>query len=103
MTEYETKRNEIDTANAVFCAVATCSDLIATKNISAGIRTCAACNEQTCTSCRNAIHDGLCHDGLCPEDVKDTLIKDIADEARWQQCGRCKNTVQLDVGCFHTA
>ena len=94
--EAEAKQAEIETSNAVFCSAAKCSLLIPAKNINAGTGTCPTCEQQTCTTCKGAKHEGL-----CPENVNDKLVKGIADRAGWQQCSKCKHYVQLDVGCFH--
>lgn len=94
--DFDLKVEEVATPNPTYCATFSCNKFILAKYIKNNVGTCPFCNEKTCTMCKNKSHDGL-----CPNDPHVQLLMDVAKRSKWQQCQRCKNMVELSIGCFH--
>jgi E3 ubiquitin-protein ligase RNF144 len=94
--DFDLKIEELATPNPTHCAKAECSNFIRPKDIKAEVGHCVFCQEKTCVRCKYAVHEGL-----CPSDPHVQLLMDVAKRAKWQQCTKCKNMVELSQGCFH--
>jgi len=94
--KFDLKVEELATPNPTYYANIDCTAFIRVKDISADIGTCIDCNETTCVQCKHRAHDGL-----CPSDPHVQLLMDAAKRAKWQQCAKCRNMVELSQGCFH--
>jgi E3 ubiquitin-protein ligase RNF144 len=94
--KFDLKVEELATPNPTYCANTGCTVFIRIQDISAGVGTCAECKETTCVQCKHGAHDGL-----CPTDPHVQLLMDAAKRAKWQQCTKCRNLVELSQGCFH--
>lgn len=94
--DFDMKVEELATPNPTYCANAECSKFIRPSHIKADIGTCAFCKVKTCVRCKMSEHDRL-----CPSDPHVQLLMDMAKRSKWQQCTKCKNMVELEVGCFH--
>ena len=94
--EFDLKVEELAHPNPTYCCSIECAQFIRAKDIKNDVGTCVFCKNNTCVLCK-----GEEHDGLCPKDPHVVLLMDIANRSRWQQCSRCKNMVELAVGCFH--
>jgi E3 ubiquitin-protein ligase RNF144 len=94
--EFDLKVEELAHPNPTYCYNAECAEFIQAKNITNDVGNCVFCRNKTCVLCKCEEHAGL-----CPTDPHVVLLKDLANRSKWQQCSRCKNMVELAVGCFH--
>lgn len=94
--EYEEREVELSTPNPIYCSNHFCAKFIKPHLVKADVATCAACNTETCTVCKNPSHNGL-----CPEDPTVQQLMDVAGEKKWQRCYYCRTMVELVVGCYH--
>jgi hypothetical protein len=94
--DFDVKVEEVATPNPTYCFA--CSKFLRARDIpkGTGVGKCPFCNNKTCTSCK-----GEEHGGLCPLDPNVKLLMAAAEERKWQQCKKCRNMVELAVGCFH--
>ena len=59
---------------------------------------CRQCRRQVCIMCKRSAHT-LGQD--CPDDWElDTVLK-IGEKSGWRRCYKCRNLVELSVGCSH--
>lgn len=93
---FDLKVEELATPNPTYCSNADCSKFIRSKDVKAGVGSCAFCKRRICSRCKSSEHKGL-----CPSDPHVQLLMDVARRSRWQQCAKCKNMVELEQGCFH--
>ncbi|KAF2875604.1 hypothetical protein BDV95DRAFT_462350, partial [Massariosphaeria phaeospora] len=94
--DFDLKVEEFATPNPTHCAHAKCGKFIRARDIRNGTGMCVFCRGKTCAVCKNQAHQGL-----CPSDPHVQLLMDAASRSKWQQCGNCKNMVELSSGCFH--
>lgn len=92
--DFDLKLEELATPNPTHCS--SCSKFIRLQEIKGDVASCVFCKKETCVTCK-----GKKHLGLCPEDPHVKLLLDLGNRSRWQQCGQCKNMVELSTGCFH--
>ena len=94
--EFDLKVEEGTHPNPTFCNNSDCAQFIRVQDIKDEVGTCVFCGSKTCVVCKAEQHEGL-----CPKDPNVTLLMDIAERNKWQQCSHCKNMVELERGCFH--
>jgi len=92
--EFEMRFERLSMANPTDCY--NCMQFVPAGNIVADVAVCAHCAARTCIACKAQKHDGL-----CKEDPYVKLLSATASEYKWQTCRKCKNMVELDIGCFH--
>ena len=93
---FEEKSLELKTSGRIYCSRPGCSLFIAAANITGEQATCQDCGTQTCTICKNNIHNGD-----CPQDAATQQVLETAREQGWQRCYNCRRLVELEVGCSH--
>ena len=93
---YMEKEVELESPNPVYCSNRYCAKFIKPENMTADVATCLGCGEETCTTCKNPRHRGL-----CPEDPTVQMLMDVAGQKRWQRCPKCRTMVELREGCYH--
>ncbi|KAF5975042.1 putative e3 ubiquitin-protein ligase ARI10 [Fusarium bulbicola] len=101
--QYREKWAEHTTMNRTYCSNSQCLKFIPPNNTSddgtpcygdeAG---CSACNEITCTKCKNKGHTGDCEQQVGPAQA---LI--LAETKGWRRCLRCGHLIELADGCSH--
>lgn len=96
LRRFRSKAVELRTTNRTYCVWPTCSTFIPTGFISGDTATCPACEQKTCTICKNASHEGD-----CPDDTALQSLLTTAAANGWQRCYSCKRMVELNVGCNH--
>lgn len=62
--------------------------------------TCGSCAAATCRFCKRAFHDGECVVDAEAEAAEKAAVA-LASREGWQSCPNCKETVELNIGCFH--
>jgi hypothetical protein len=92
--EFYLKQEELSTRNPTHCS--SCGKFIRPRYILNQVATCGFCNAETCSACKGPVHAGLCE-----EDGNVRLLRDLARQNGWRQCGRCRNMVELVTGCYH--
>jgi hypothetical protein len=87
-TTFEKKKEELDTHTGyrTYCSEADCAVFIGAKHIVNDVATCPACNEVTCTMCKESGHQ---YDD-CPADEALNQILELASDCGWQRCDKCK-------------
>lgn len=98
-TRFEQKLVERQDTYRTYCAKSTCSRYLRPPNtgrstLGPASRFCAGCSLWTCEQCKKAHTPG----SPCPEDEE---VLRIGRQAGWKQCARCRNLVELTVGCNH--
>jgi hypothetical protein len=96
MARFVARREELETANRIYCSNTECSKWIRPENIGIHVASCKDCSQKTCTTCKRKEHVGL-----CPEDKDVQKLMTVAREKRWQTCPNCKEMVELNKGCYH--
>lgn len=97
VTRFEQKSVELATPNRTYCAVPLCSTFIPLKQVEDDNAVCQKCSAVTCTTCKQLAHG----EGDCPNDDSVSDFLQVAKEAGWQRCRKCKRMVELDIGCNH--
>lgn len=93
---FNAKVEELATPNPTYCSNTTCAEFIRPKDIEAGLGKCPKCMTNTCTTCKDAEHKGLCE-----FDPQTHQLLDLAERRKFQTCSKCNNMVELSTGCFH--
>ncbi|CAI6342016.1 unnamed protein product [Periconia digitata] len=96
ISQYEEKEVELRTPNATYCSKRACVIFIKPQYVEADVATCPVCSTQTCATCKNPSHKGL-----CPEDPTVQQLMQVAKEKKWQRCYNCRTLVELVHGCYH--
>jgi hypothetical protein len=96
IARFVTRREELETANRIYCSNTQCSKWIRPENVGTHVASCKDCSQKTCTTCKRKEHIGL-----CPEDKDVQKLMTVAREKRWQTCPNCKEMVELNKGCYH--
>ena len=96
LRRFRAKAVELGTPNRTYCVWPTCSSFIPMDRISGDTATCPSCQQQTCTICKAASHEGD-----CPNDMALQGLLTTAAANGWQRCYACKRMVELDLGCNH--
>lgn len=82
---------------ALYCAEQGCAVTIGQASIADNKGHCAACNRDTCNLCRLAWH-GI---DKCPTNEEREKIMALSKSEGWQTCYKCRNMVELNIGCYH--
>lgn len=98
-TRFEEKLVERQDTRRTYCAVPTCSKYLRAsdtgrRTLGPASRFCEECNVWTCEGCKKAHTPG----SPCPEDEE---VLRMGRQAGWKQCAKCRNLVELTVGCNH--
>lgn len=97
------KFQEFTTKNRVYCPAKGCSDWIKPSHIHTDLRSgrkygrCSRCQTKVCCLCSTKWHKSR----DCPKDDEHQKFVDLAKEAGWRRCFRCKAMVELQAGCNH--
>jgi hypothetical protein len=94
--KYEERKAEMETTDRVYCSNASCSAFIMPKTTIKGVAKCSKCQNETCSCCKKASHEGS-----CKKDSDLKAIMDVVQSAGWQICSRCGHAVELNEGCHH--
>jgi hypothetical protein len=94
---YGEKQRQIFSNCSLLCARRGCCVEIPENNITGNKGHCLACTGNTCKACRKVWHG----DRPCSIDPEREAILQLAKKEGWQSCYRCKNMVELNLGCFH--
>lgn len=60
--------------------------------------TCRQCRRSVCVMCKRSAHP-LGQD--CPDDWELETVLKIGEKSGWRRCYKCRNLVELSVGCTH--
>ncbi|PYH92715.1 putative E3 ubiquitin ligase [Aspergillus ellipticus CBS 707.79] len=93
--QLEEKSIEREDPYRTYCSSTACAKYIMPFHVQGYIGTCRICQCQTCTLCKRQAHPGA----ECVDDYGEVL--NIAKEQGWQRCARCRNIVELGIGCNH--
>jgi E3 ubiquitin-protein ligase RNF144 len=96
ISQYKEKQNELAFPNPVYCSNQYCRKFIKPECVTADVAACPGCKEETCTTCKNPKHKGL-----CPEDPTVQMLMEVAGEKGWRRCPRCRTMIELLSGCYH--
>ncbi|KAB8204430.1 hypothetical protein BDV34DRAFT_213885 [Aspergillus parasiticus] len=91
---FEEKTVEHNDFNRTYCANLSCSRYLPPAPMALTTRLCPSCNTETCPTCKQRAHAGICVDG-------EVEILKMAEVEGWQRCARCRNMVELKSGCNH--
>jgi IBR (half RING finger) domain-containing protein len=78
-----------------YCANPACSAYIFPDMVKLYVGTCTSCLDSTCTLCKK-----LAHEGYCRDDEREQVLE-MARTEGWRQCFKCRNMIELGVGCNH--
>jgi hypothetical protein len=78
-----------------YCANPACSAYLSPDMVKLYVGTCRYCLDSTCTLCKK-----LAHEGDCEDDEREQVLE-MARMEGWQQCFKCRNMIELWVGCNH--
>ncbi|OGM43882.1 ariadne RING finger [Aspergillus bombycis] len=92
--KFEEKTVEHSDSNRTYCANPSCSRYLPPGLVAITTRICPSCNTETCSTCKQRAHAGLCVEGQAE-------ILNMAKREGWQRCARCRNIVELKSGCNH--
>uniref|UniRef100_A0A0D2XPE9 IBR domain-containing protein n=1 Tax=Fusarium oxysporum (strain Fo5176) TaxID=660025 RepID=A0A0D2XPE9_FUSOF len=100
---YREKLVEHETRDRTYCSNRQCLKFIPPKNISDSgepcyrdEEQCPACNEITCTNCKNKAHTGACE-----QQVERAQALALAESEGWKRCARCGHLIERNGGCTH--
>ncbi|KAF2023165.1 hypothetical protein EK21DRAFT_24986, partial [Setomelanomma holmii] len=96
VTQCETRDKELSTPNPTYCSNRSCAEWIPPPNIEAEVGKCHACMTETCATCKNPKHKGL-----CPKDEDVQQLMKYAGEQKYKRCFNCRTLVELEIGCNH--
>jgi E3 ubiquitin-protein ligase RNF144 len=96
VTKCETRDKELSTPNPTYCSNRSCAEWIPPPNIEAEVGKCHACLTETCATCKNPKHKGL-----CPKDEDVQQLMKYAGEQKYKRCFSCRTLVELEMGCNH--
>ncbi|KAF5666328.1 IBR finger domain-containing protein [Fusarium circinatum] len=101
--QYREKWTEHTTMNRTYCSNSQCLKFIPPNNTSDDGTPCygeevgcPACNDITCTKCKNKGHTGDCEQQVGPAQA---LV--LAETKGWKRCLRCGHLIELADGCSH--
>ncbi|EIT79717.1 hypothetical protein BDV35DRAFT_380583 [Aspergillus flavus] len=92
--KFEEKTVEHNDFNRTYCANLSCSRYLPPTSMTLTTRLCPSCNTETCPTCKQRAHAGVCVNG-------EVEILKMAEAEGWQRCARCRNMVELKSGCNH--
>ncbi|WKT46669.1 IBR domain [Fusarium oxysporum f. sp. vasinfectum] len=100
---YREKLVEHETRDRTYCSNRQCLKFIPPKYISDSgepcyrdEEQCPACNEITCTNCKNKAHTGACE-----QQVERDQALALAESEGWKRCARCGHLIERNGGCTH--
>ncbi|RAL06902.1 uncharacterized protein BO97DRAFT_447229 [Aspergillus homomorphus CBS 101889] len=96
LQEFRSAEIEFSTTDRTYCSNPECGKSISPAHITSDQAHCAACDNLSCTMCKNVYHADD-----CPEDAALQATLELAWSEGWQRCFSCKAIVQLGVGCYH--
>lgn len=93
-------------AQKFYCPNPVCSALMVLENARANHPSrCPSCRKQLCTSCRTLWHKNQSceefQDNVRRTPSEDTILLNLAEEAKWRQCPQCRQLIELAHGCYH--
>ncbi|KAJ5526917.1 hypothetical protein N7513_011076 [Penicillium frequentans] len=97
LRRFSDKAVEYNTENRVYCADPRCSQFIPQFAIDDRNATCPRCSKITHLPCRSLAHPGA----PCPKNNTRHEIFQMARAEKWKKCTKCKNMVELLLGCNH--
>ncbi|KAJ5746379.1 hypothetical protein N7520_011561 [Penicillium odoratum] len=97
LQKYSDKGLEYSTHNRVYCADPKCSEFIPPFAIDGENGLCLKCYQHTHLPCRSLAHPGV----ECPTNSQYRQVLALADAKKWRECAKCKNMIELGLGCNH--
>jgi hypothetical protein len=97
-SDFEGKKEELDTQDRTYCSDAACSMFIGARHIVAdtSTATCPACKKLTCVTCKSTSHPGD-----CPADHSLHPTLEVARKNGGQRCQECGRMIERTGGCTH--
>lgn len=97
--QFEERSIEMQDPRRTYCASKTCSkylraEVTGRSSLAPASRYCESCHLWTCEQCRKSHNPG----SPCPEDEE---VLRMGKRQGWKTCTRCKNLVELSMGCNH--
>ncbi|PWY92769.1 hypothetical protein BO70DRAFT_357912 [Aspergillus heteromorphus CBS 117.55] len=92
---FEAKSIEREDPYRTYCSNAACAKYLMPYEVYGYIGSCRHCQRQTCTLCKRRVHPGT----PCVDEHGEVL--NLAREQGWQRCARCRNLIELGIGCNH--
>lgn len=97
LRRFSDKALEYNTEDRVYCADPRCSQFIPQFAIADKNATCPRCSKITHLPCRSLAHPGA----PCSNNKTRHEIFEMARAEKWRKCSKCKNVVELLLGCNH--
>ncbi|KAJ5656692.1 hypothetical protein N7507_008642 [Penicillium longicatenatum] len=94
---FSNKAIEYNTTSRMYCADPKCSQFIPHYAIEKGNATCKRCSKITHQPCLSLAHPGV----RCSVNGTRREIFEMARTEKWRRCSKCKNMVELSLGCNH--
>jgi IBR domain, a half RING-finger domain/Zinc finger, C3HC4 type (RING finger) len=95
---FDERLEEFNTVDPIYCPTVNCGHFLAPRTFNPNNTTsCKKCKENTCTKCRAKAHGQK----NCPADKDFEELRRFGKDSNWQICFRCKNLVELQMGCYH--
>ncbi|KAM0045907.1 putative transcription factor C2H2 family [Helianthus debilis subsp. tardiflorus] len=112
------KEASIPLTDKVYCPFPSCSALMSKDEVKehtptssstaagdTGMRKCVECNRHFCINCKVPWHDNItCSDYVNSSKFRSSAeakLKSLATKKHWRECIKCKNLVELAMGCYH--
>lgn len=96
LREFQARKVEMETVDRTYWHVPVCGKFIPPQNIRHQVGRCVACDVQTCSVCKAAVHVGD-----CPEDPATKALNSTAAQNGWRGCNNCHRIVEFVSGCNH--
>ncbi|KFK32796.1 hypothetical protein AALP_AA6G289400 [Arabis alpina] len=113
MWEQRIKEDSIPVTARIYCPNPRCSALMSQTQLSrstkeAGVRrSCFKCSKPFCIHCKVPWHSKLSCDDykrLHPNPTtSDGMLKALANQKLWRQCGKCQHMIELSKGCVRVS
>ncbi|QDS78064.1 hypothetical protein FKW77_003476 [Venturia effusa] len=96
---FDERLEEFETADPIYCPTVDCGKFLPPRIYQQETNTaaCDECKEIACTKCRRKAHE----EDVCPGDKDLEELRKIGKDFNWQVCYKCKNMVELRIGCYH--
>ncbi|KAL0735635.1 hypothetical protein Bca4012_011845 [Brassica carinata] len=107
MWEQKIQEGSIPVLDRVYCPDATCSALMSVSELSKSTNghmvCCFKCSKPFCVNCKVPWHNNMsCGDykSLGPNPTtNDMMLKTLANQMMWRQCGKCQHMIERVAGC----
>ncbi|PGH13340.1 hypothetical protein AJ79_03757 [Helicocarpus griseus UAMH5409] len=94
LSKFHIKCIENDDQNRTYCSNVTCSAYLPPATARDYAAKCGVCDQSTCILCKQPSHAGT-----CDEDKQESTFLATAKSKGWQNCFKCRRTIELETGC----